>query len=136
MDVVIKAAYSCKLVEDLEKERRSKISQTLNSLGIRLSIADAKELMDYTLAEAVRKYCQMGVKRRWQDFFNEMKRNVHLDDAGRQGEMTMPELMLDQDKWSDEDRMVYEALKKAKIQKLGGSMAVMTTSKGESNVGA
>ena len=111
MQVKFKRLYSCKLVEDLEKERQ-KVLMAIKHPG-----ALGADFLDYSLKFYLTKYCQMGLNRRWYDFQKEVIKNHRLDEAGRYDEMTMPEMMSDKSSWTDEDHKVYAALVAAKKER-------------------
>jgi hypothetical protein len=120
MDIEFKPMYSCQLVLDLERERRMKVSESikiLESMDVKVEPDIEDELLQASLEDSVRRYCMMGVRRRWHDYQKELTRNVYAVEAGRINEVTMPELITDVDAWSDEDKLVYKALKEAEIMK-------------------
>lgn len=114
MQVTFKRLYSCKLVEDLEKERQ-KVLMGGNAF---VSHDLAPAFIRYSQQYFITKYCQMGVNRRWHDYFQEVTKNHRLDEEGRFDEMTMPEMMTDKSSWTEEDHKVFQALLAAKQEKV------------------
>lgn len=115
MEVKFTPKYSCQLVLDLEKERQRVFNQAMH---LTISEQSREDFEAYSMRFYVTKYCQMGVNRRWYDFQKEVRRNIYAIDAGKIDEVTMPELITDVDAWSDEDKLVYKALKEAEMMKV------------------
>lgn len=119
MKVEFKRLYSSKLVEEIEKERRHKIRETLKQPAFESLHTDILiGLEEYTKAEAAKRYCQIQINKRWNDIFQEFRKNHILDEQGRYEEMTIPEMMSDTSWWSDEDHKVYSAIMAAKKERL------------------
>lgn len=124
MEVKFKKAYSCQLVLDLERERRRRTNLTVNQIkgsGMYMPSGYEQDIEEYTMKDSVRLYCQMGVSRRWHDYMKELTRNINAIDAGEIDKVTMPELITDVDSWSDEDKLVYKAMKEAEIIRVKGN---------------